>query len=527
MNRSIFLVYLFGLLVFSLAVPAETKARDIAVPTPDNPNDHAGLHPKQAHAAYQQFDFNTVDAEKLKQQQGKIYSSPQEIMRVLTGGVKNPTGKQELWKEGLMFDGVEPMAHMVSAANWFPGTEKVQPNEMRVTFMGTSPIIRPGQANTSIYVELGNGENFVFDMGEGAIANYLAAGIALNQLTKVFITHLHVDHFGSLPYLYEFGGWAGRWHEPLTIYGPSGASEEYGTRSMVDGMLKMLNWHTDAFNLFPAGNEVRVVEFDFNDDGGVIYDQEGVTVRHWRRSHGKDGASGYRLDWRTPKGENLCFVWTGDGRPSKLDLKYAKGCDLYITEVQPELMGLSSRVQGVPPFMGRFAVDTHHTVGYAAGWLANQIKPRLFMTTHMPFDPYLNEETVAQVRHHWKGAYHFGAPDGIVVNVTPDKVWVREGILPTFPNNRAPQFDLADGKDFVVPHPRNTRQAIQQQEIRDLDVDPKLYYPKGYHPELFTEWPLKGDLVIPTSQLPARMKEKMGKAERDKDALRKAHGLEN
>ena len=34
-------------------------------------------------------------------------------------------------------------------------------------------------------------------------------------------------------------------------------------------------------------------------------------------------------------------------------------------------------------------------------------------------------ETVAQVREHWKGPFHFGAPDGIVANLTPDKVWVR------------------------------------------------------------------------------------------------------
>ena len=94
-------------------------------------------------------------------------SSPEDQMNVLTGGV--PNGR---WKEGLLFDGVRPMPWMKSAANWFPGTEEVQPNEIRVTFMGTAPLIRPGQMNTSIYVELGNGDSFVFDMGEGAVANY-------------------------------------------------------------------------------------------------------------------------------------------------------------------------------------------------------------------------------------------------------------------------------------------------------------------------------------------------------------------
>ena len=31
--------------------------------------------------------------------------------------------------------------------------------------------------NTSIFVELGNGDKFVFDIGEGSIANYVAAAV--------------------------------------------------------------------------------------------------------------------------------------------------------------------------------------------------------------------------------------------------------------------------------------------------------------------------------------------------------------
>ena len=138
---------------------------------------------------------------------------------------------------------------------------------------------------------------------------------------------------------------------------------------------------------------------------------------------------------------------------------------------------------------------------------------------------YVNEETVAQVREHWKGTYHFGAPDGIVVNVTPDQIWVREGILPDYPNNRVPQFDMSDRKDFVVPHPRHARKDIQQQEIRDLEVDPGKYCPKGYKPELMTEWPVEGDLVIPAEEIPESMKKGMGQAARDRANARKASGL--
>ena len=440
-------------------------------------------------------------------------SSTEDIMSVLTGGV--PGGR---WKEGLLFEGISPQPWLKSAANWFPGTELVQPEEMRITFMGSSPMIRPGQMNTSIYVELGNGDNFVFDLGEGSISNYIAAGVALNELKRVFITHLHVDHFGSLPYLWMFGTWAGGWHERLRVFGPSGRTEEYGLAKMVEGMKMMLGWHKDAFSVFPVGVgwDIEVNEFDFRDDGGVIYEENGVKVTHWRRSHAKDGASAYRLDWN-----GLCFVWTGDGRPNMLDVKYAKGCDVYVSEMLTELIEIASGVQGVPPFLGRYTLDTHHTPAFAAGYVANQIQPRLFMVTHTPYDPYQTEESVAEVREHWKGPFHLGAPDGIVVNVTKDQIWVREGILPDYPNSRAPQFDFTNGQ-LVVPLPPTSRQEIQEQFIRDQEIDPDLYYPEAYRPELLTEWPVDSDVVVPLEMMPENLRNSMGAAWRAREANRKA-----
>ena len=86
---------------------------------------------------------------------------------------------------------------------------------------------------TSIYIELGNGKNFIFDFGPGSIANYLAAKVPLNQINDIFLTHLHWDHVASVPYAYVFGGWGGRWGEKYRIYGPSGSEEKYGTKYMM------------------------------------------------------------------------------------------------------------------------------------------------------------------------------------------------------------------------------------------------------------------------------------------------------
>ncbi len=430
-------------------------------------------------------------------------SSAEDIQKSLSGGV--PGGR---WKEGLMFEGIKPSPWMKSAANWFPRTEDVQLNEMRIIFMGSAPFIRPGQMNTAILVELGNGKIFMFDIGEGSPANIIASGYALNQITDVFITHLHVDHFGGLPYLWMFGTWAGGWHEQLTVHGPSGRTSEYGTAKMVEGMKMMTGWHQDAFSVFPVGKGWDIItnEFDFRDNGGVVYEEDGVKVTHWQRSHAKDGASGYRLDWN-----GLCFIWTGDGRPSNIDIPFAKGCDVFVTEMQPELVEISSGVQGVPPFLARYTIDTHHTPGYAAGYIANKVQPRLLMTTHMPFDPYVNEESVAEIRQHWKGPFHFGAPDGIVVNVTKEQIWVREGILPDFPNSRAPQFDFTNGQ-LVVPLPPHQRKDIQEPYVREMEIDPDEYYPEGFRPELMEDWPVDSDLVVPLDSLPESLKSSMGEA---------------
>ena len=122
-------------------------------------------------------------ADQLKKLAAAGYESDPEVLKAIaTGGT--PMGR---WKEGLTFEGVAPMPWLKSAANWFPKTEEVQPDEIRVTFMGSSPLPRPGQMGTSVYVELGNGDSFIFDMGPGSIANYLAAGVPLNRLNNIFL----------------------------------------------------------------------------------------------------------------------------------------------------------------------------------------------------------------------------------------------------------------------------------------------------------------------------------------------------
>ena len=80
---------------------------------------------------------------------------------------------------------------------------------------------------------------------------------------------------------------------------------------------------------------------------------------------------------------------------------------------------------GLPEMITNNTVDIAHTVHYAVGYLTKQVNPRLAMVTHTAYDEDLLPEILAGIRVHWDGLFQFGAPDGVVVNVTKDAVWTR------------------------------------------------------------------------------------------------------
>ena len=126
--------------------------------------------------------------------------------------------------------------------NYFPNTEKLGPDEMRVIALGTgTPNFRHSQASASWLVELGNGEKFIFDIGTGSLANLAALEIPYTYLDKIFISHLHVDHIGDLDSMF-LGGWVSNRTGPLKVWVPSGLKPEFGTKYAVERLREMFTW---------------------------------------------------------------------------------------------------------------------------------------------------------------------------------------------------------------------------------------------------------------------------------------------
>ena len=120
-----------------------------------------------------------------------------------------------------------------------PNTEDLAPDEMRLIACGTGmPNARPKQAAACWLVELGNGDKFIFDIGTASGDRLSAMKIPYDYLDKVFIGHLHADHFGDLDALWVGGVLANR-QRPLRVWGPSGSEERLGTKHAVEHMKEM------------------------------------------------------------------------------------------------------------------------------------------------------------------------------------------------------------------------------------------------------------------------------------------------
>ncbi len=75
---------------------------------------------------------------------------------------------------------------------YYPGTEALAPDEMRVISCGSGmPMPRLKQAAPCFLIELGNGDKFIFDMGTGSMERLYALGVPLDYINKVFLNDRH------------------------------------------------------------------------------------------------------------------------------------------------------------------------------------------------------------------------------------------------------------------------------------------------------------------------------------------------
>ena len=307
---------------------------------------------------------------------------------------------------------------------YYPNSEELGPDEMRVIACGTGmPTTRAAQAAACFLVEHGNGDKFLFDIGTGSAERISSLQIPYDYLDKVFIGHLHADHFGSLPELFIGGALMGR-QRPLRVWGPSGPSPELGTDYAVQKMQEMYTWDlAGRVGLVDfRGYTLDVNEFDYTAENAVIYEENGVTVRSFPAIHSLDGPVSFSLEWN-----GLKFVYGSDTYPNEWFVEYAQDADLAIHECFIAVPDLVDKLRFTPE--QALAVGTQiHTAPEAFGRVMSEIQPRMAVAYHFFKDFDTTAEVNDRIRTTYDGPLSL-AEDFMVWNITEDDIRVRLAVV--------------------------------------------------------------------------------------------------
>ncbi len=161
---------------------------------------------------------------------------------------------------------------------------------MKIVFLGTGGTYPSKFRNvTSVALQL-PGEVVMFDCGEGTQRQLMYSSVSFMKISRVFISHLHADHFLGLPGLIQSMSLNGR-EEPLEVYGPEGTAED------VESML--------GLGYFKSGFEVRPKDLE----EGSEMDFGTYSIRSARAEH------------TIP---SLAYALEEKPRPGKFDLNKAK-----------------------------------------------------------------------------------------------------------------------------------------------------------------------------------------------------------
>jgi len=308
---------------------------------------------------------------------------------------------------------------------YYPGTEALKKDEIRLIACGTGlPAARRDQAATCFLAEIGNGDKFLFDIGTGSMTNVAALMIPYDFLDKVFLTHLHTDHWGDLAALWA-GGWTAGRTKPLQVWGPAGATPEMGTAYAVEHFLKAYNWDATTRNFFLSAEpgKITVKEFDYKAVNAVVYEKNGVTIRSLPAIHAGDGPVSFILEYA-----GLKVVIGGDTFPNRWYIEHASNADLAIHETFLTPTDLV-RLYGQSPAQA-IAVGTQiHTSPQAFGKVMSTIKPRHAVGYHFFNEQATHDHVLLGIRQVYSGPLSL-AVDNMVWNISKDAIVERMIVSP-------------------------------------------------------------------------------------------------
>jgi len=259
---------------------------------------------------------------------------------------------------------------------------------IRVTLLGTGALVPSlERSGPAILVEAGQAV-LLFDCGRGVTQRLSQAGIALDDIDAVFLTHLHSDHTVGLPDLWLTAYARGR-TDALALFGPE------GTQAMARNLEQAY-----SADIASRGGAAPTASLDAHDIAeNVVYQTEELIVTAFVVDHGPiKPAYGFRIDYQGRRS----VVLSGDTRYSENLIRNAKGVQLLVHEVaaaDPELAVSSPAVKRI--------LDLHTTPEDAAR-VFRQARPYLAVYSHIVLLGVKEDDVMRRTHDAYRGTVEMG-----------------------------------------------------------------------------------------------------------------------
>jgi len=269
---------------------------------------------------------------------------------------------------------------------------------MRLILLGTrgGPRVGASGRNNPSTLILVNDVPYVIDCGYGTTRQLLAAGVSLDHLRYIFITHHHSDHnleFGTVFY----NAWVTGLSVRIEAYGPVGLEE------MTKNFFDYMKLDIDVRMEDEGRSDPRklILAHDIN-KAGVVLQNDDVKVSACEVHHPMvKQAYAYRFD-----SKDRSIVISGDTAYAPELAEFAKGADVLVHEVM-YLPGIENLVKRLPNATRlREHLLASHTVPEDVGKIAASAKVKTLVLTHFVpgDDPSITDEQWTEgVLKHFNG----------------------------------------------------------------------------------------------------------------------------